>query len=123
MTVTLQDVDPAKMDNINVTTQGGTMIYEDTTFVNESYGPASSNMFASSMSVDYYLTMSTEIQNSNADSVNGNSAEWHESGAESYQGNRIYAEANAPSILTTPGFGVGVAAVAMLLAAFLFARR
>jgi hypothetical protein len=73
--------------------------------------------------VDYYLEMPGEITDSNADEVDGNTAEWHATGPDAYTNTRIYAESDKPTMLSAPGFGAIPAVLALLLGAFYFRRR
>ena len=66
-----------------------------------------------SFGVDYYLTMPGPVVESNADAVDGNTAEWHATGSEAFSETRIYAESDAPTIAPVPGFGMGVALLAV----------
>lgn len=126
MTITRKDFDPSEENGISVTTEDGEIVYEDTNFVDEAAAAEESTELSSSvtggMAVDYYLTMPGEITDSNADSVDGNTAEWHESGADAFNDNRIYARSKKPTFSAMPGFGV-VGAVIALLAAAMFASR
>lgn len=118
ITFAMENFNPGKGSSISITKEDGNLIYHDTTFLNESYQPSSeSNPFTAGISVDYYLTMPGEIVDTNADSVDGDTAEWHESGEEAYQNLDIRATSETGTIVGVSGFGVGVAAVALLLTA------
>lgn len=128
MSIMIEGFEPDTDSDISITTEDGAMTYVDETFYNESYDPDSSNSemggaIGASMSVDYYLTMPGEITDSNADSVDGNTAEWHESGEESMEDNRIYAESEIPVASSLPGFGLLVAVLALLGGAFLLSKN
>ncbi|WP_396610576.1 PGF-CTERM sorting domain-containing protein [Haloferax sp. S1W] len=128
LTMTREDFVPDGNSSINVTTADGKLTYEDTTFVNETAASIDdSDDFSDSLSggftVDYYLTMPGEITNSNADTVDGNTAEWHESGSEAFTDNRIYAVSKKPTIGSVPGFEAVGAVIALLVATLLLARR
>ncbi|ELZ74683.1 hypothetical protein KU306_07600 [Haloferax larsenii] len=128
LTLTRENFVPDGNSSINVTTKDGKITYEDTTFVNESaaavdgsegYSGALSGGFA----VDYYLTMPGEITDSNADTVDGNTAEWHESGSEAFTDNRIYAVSEKPTLGSVPGFEAAGAVVALLVLGLFLVRR
>lgn len=128
MTITLTGYDPGEDTDISINESDGTLVYEDRSFVNESaqlsmegQGNVTSAVTAG-LSVDYYLTMPGEIVDSNADEVDGNRAEWHETGADAFVDNRIYAESETPTVPGQPGFGVGAAIAALLAVAWLHRR-
>jgi PGF-CTERM protein len=127
MSIAMEDVEPNGSGPLSVTRENGTIRYVDETFYNESYVPADDDSewgqaISGSLSVDYYLTMPAEITDSNADSVDGRTAEWHESGPEAFESNRIVAESEVPGPLSTPGFGLLGAVLALLAGAFLLRR-
>lgn len=121
VTITATDVEPGPDSGISITEDGDTLIYEDRTFLNETArGEPETEMqrtIMSTVSVDYYLTMPGEIVDSNADVVDGNTAEWHESGSDAFFDNRIYAQSETPTFGAVPGFGLGVAIIAVALLA------
>jgi PGF-CTERM protein len=126
MSISMSEVDPSKSENLSVTKENGNITYVDVTFYNESDDENSTEAqsaaaFMQSFSVDYYLTMPGNITESNADKVTGQTAEWHENGADAFTDNRIYAKSTLPSSSGSgPGFGPLVAVLAVLgLAAFL----
>lgn len=128
MSITMEGFEPGNDSDISITTEDGTMTYVDETFFNESYDPDSSESemgeaMGATLSVDYYLTMPGEITDSNADSVDGNTAEWHESGPESMEDNRIYAESEIPTTSSLPGFGPIVAILALIGGGILLSRN
>jgi len=127
MTLSRTDFVPTADDGISVTTEDGELVYEDVNFVDEEAaardGTEFSGSFTGGMSVDYYLTMPGEITDSNADVVDGNTAEWHESGSEAFNDNRIYARSEIPTFSNVPGFGAVGAVVAILATALVVLRR
>lgn len=117
VTVEFTDVEPASDSRVSITRSDGRLVYEDTTFVNESAQPTDEQGFLSGLSVHYYLTMPGEITDSNADEVDGATAEWHETGPDAFTDNRVYAEsevADGPLGVGLPGFGARTALVALL---------
>ncbi|MFC7204389.1 hypothetical protein ACFQJC_12750 [Haloferax namakaokahaiae] len=127
MTLTRVDFVPGEDSGISVTTEDGELVYEDLNFVDEAAAAETeselSQSITSGMSVDYYLTMPGEITDSNADVVDGNTAEWHESGSEAFNDNRIYARSEKPTFSMAPGFGPATALVAVLAMALVALRR
>lgn len=127
MTLTRTDFVPTGDDRISVTTEDGELVYEDLSFVDEAAAAEAETDFSQSitsgMSVDYYLTMPGEITDSNADVVDGNTAEWHESGSEAFNDNRIYARSEKPTFSAVPGFGAVGAVVALLAVALVAIRK
>lgn len=131
MIVTMTGVDPAEFDNVSVTEEDGRLVYEDRTFAAASQMedvPDESDVsdtVAAGLAVDYYLTMPGEIVDSNADEVDGNTAEWHATGTDAFTDTRIYAESELPTTAPVPGFGHGVAvlAIGLLVAALVVASH
>ncbi len=131
MTFTFTNVDPTEFDNVSVTETEEAFVYEDRTFVQEGLGMQDqpegnlSDAFGATLALDYYLTMPGEITDSNADEVDGNTAEWHETGTDAFTDTRIYAESEKPTIVPVPGFGatVAVLAIALLAASLVAASR
>lgn len=129
MTITITDYDPTANDNISVTRTDGKLVYEDRTFYNESWEPSDAESgglgesVLAGLAVDYYLTMPGEITDSNADEVDGKTAEWHATGADAFQSTRVYAESDVPTGASLPGFGVVAAVFGLLCAAYLLGRR
>ncbi len=128
VTITLLEYDPDDGSGISVTETDGTIVYEDRSFVNESAQQSMvdegnlSGAVTAGLAVDYYLTMPGEIVDSNADEVDGNTAEWHATGPDAFVDNRIYAESEPPTAPGQPGFGVGVALAAVAGGALLRRR-
>lgn len=129
MTITMRDVDPSALDNVSVSREDGRMVYVDETFYNESAAQANGSeselarTMTSGFAVDYTLTMPGEIVASNADEVDGNTAEWHTTGSGAFTDTRIYAESEVPTAAFGPGFGVVPALVGLLVAVALLATR
>lgn len=127
MTITIEGVDPPTDGPITITEEDGQLVYEDLSFVNETAADSAESEFAreatAGFAVDYYLTMPGEITDSNADAVDGNTAEWHATGSDAFTGTRIYAVSETPTSVSVDGFGVGVALVAMVVAVVLATAR
>lgn len=127
MTITMRDVRPSGLGNVSVTREDGRLVYEDETFYNESAASADTSGDGTSttrgIAVDYVLTMPGEVVESNADEVDGNTAEWHATGQEAFTDTRIYAESEVSSSAFGPGFGAVAALVGLLAAVALLARR
>ncbi|KAB1196033.1 MULTISPECIES: hypothetical protein [Haloferax] len=127
LTMTRRNFVPDGDSGIEITSEDGKIVYEDTTFVNETAAAEEETDFEKSLSsglaVDYYLTMPGKITDSNADSVDGNTAEWHESGSDAFDDNRIYAVSDKPTFGSVPGFGVVGAVGALLVLTVFLARR
>ena len=130
MSLTLIGVQVAEVDAITVTERDdGGLVYEDRSFVDDAGtlgGEVNGSVTVpSGFGVDYYLTMPGPIVESNADEVDGNTAEWHATGSEAFTETRIYAESEAPTLAPVPGFGMGVALVAITVVAIggAFLRR
>ena len=129
MTLTAEDLEPPADSSISITKRDGNLVYEDTTFLNESdegLGGDSSELSESMLSglaVDYYLTMPGEITNSNADSVDGNTAEWHETGPDAFTSLEVRAESEIPSGIGVPGMGVVTGTLAFLIVALILVIR
>lgn len=130
ITITATDFMSGSDSSISITEEDGALIYEDDTFLNETaeQQPGDSSEISQSitagLAVDYYLTMPGEIVESNADTVEGNTAEWHESGEDAFIDDRIYARSELPTGVSLPGFGVlGVLSALLLLALFSLVRN
>lgn len=112
---------PGPDSDISITESGGTLVYEDTMWVNET--AAEDNEESGSLSgltVRYRLTMPGEITDSNADEVDGTTATWETTGPGAMNDNRIYAESDLPSSSALgPGFGFGTVAVLGVVALLL----
>lgn len=124
MTFTATDFVPPENGSISVTRTDGRLVYDDTTFYNETASEVGSsnlsNAMYSGLAVDYYLTMPGTIRDSNADSVDGNTAEWHVTGANAFNDLHVHAESDAPTAFGVPGFGV-LGAIAAIFGAALVA--
>lgn len=103
----MEGIDTDSMPGINITESDGEMTYHDRIFVNESADPSDSGSFADSLTVVYKLTMPGEITDSNADEVNGNTAEWHSTGSDAMTNTPVRATSDVPitSAFGIPGFG------------------
>lgn len=127
ITVIMTGLDPSENDDISITRGDDTITYEDTTFVNETaQDTEESNItqaISSGFAVDYYLTMPGDITNSNADEVDDNKAEWHETGSDAFTDTRIYAESKVPSGPALPGFGFVTALMALIMMVVFLSRR
>lgn len=126
VTFTLKGFDPSASDSIDVTETDGKLVYEDTTFHNASAEVTDDQeSYTSGLTLTYSLTMPGEITDSNADEVDGNTAEWTETGADAMTGTRVYAESEKPSgvLGSVPGFGTAAALLALVIALGGFARR
>jgi hypothetical protein len=103
---------------VSVTEEDGQIVYEDRMFYNESSERASEfqELIMSGVTVHYYLTMPGEITDSNADSVDGNTAEWHSTGSEAIRDTRVQATSEKPLLSSVPvsGFGPLVAIIAFV---------
>lgn len=119
MTLTMTGVDPDEFDSVSLTETDDTIVYEDRSFVDETgaiIGATDTNVSVevpTGFAVDYYLTMPGPIVESNADAVDGNTAEWHATGSEAFTNTSIRAESEQPTIAPVPGFGVLVALLAI----------
>lgn len=126
----LDEFEPHNSDAISVSTEDGQLVYEDTIFYNETATESDSNSdselaesIMSGLAVDYYLTMPGEITDTNADAVDGNTAEWHESGSDAFTDTRIYARSEKPTSIVNNGFGSVIAGLALALITIFFAHR
>lgn len=119
ITLTLTGFDPSASSSINVTESDGKLVYEDTTFLNESANVTEQQeSYMSGLTLTYSLTMPGEITDSNADEVDGKTAEWTETGPDAMTGTRIYAKSDKPEgfMQSTPGFGTTTTLVAVVVA-------
>lgn len=121
--LTMLDVDPSGSENLTVEKQDGEMTYVDETFVSEESETESNTTMGGSMdgaiTVDYTLNMPGEITDSNADEVNGNTANWSFEG----ESQEIRATSEVPLTAFGPGFGIVPAVVGVLVVAVLLGRR
>ena len=127
ITITAHEFRPGPNSSLSISRDDGTLRYEDLTWVNETVqtGP-SSNMTERVMSgfvIHYYLEMPGEITDTNAHEVDGNTAEWHESGSDALYDNRIYAKSEVPTSAFGPGFGVVAAMLALLIVGSLISTK
>lgn len=138
ITIVLTDAVPAEGGNISVTTEGDTLVYRDEVF-NRSFGQTAGTSMSddggSSGMMDgmeepqlhlrYSLEMPGEIQDSNADSVEGSEATWNRSyvGDEMQDAGFTVEAESSTGGGGMPGFGATVALVALLAVALLATRR
>lgn len=106
MMITMTDFSPSASGNISVTKEDGFIIYEDLTFIEEGTQSDVEYNITSGLAVDYTLTMPGKIVESNADSVDGNTAEWHATGSDAFSDTRIYAKSEISSGLLGDLVGV-----------------
>ena len=129
VSITVEDFEPPANGSITIESTDGMLTYEDTVFVNETAGSIedeqtdAARTMTAGIAVDYYLTMPGPIVDSNADVVDGNTAEWHESGLDALSDNRIYARSELPTGAQLDGFGVVPAVLAVALLSALAAVR
>lgn len=129
--IEMTNVNPENLSSVSVTKSDGTLIYEDQTFYNasETNTEADSEIgqeAASGFVLQYQVVMPNEITDSNADEVDGNTATWRRTGDEAFSNTSIRAESDAPSSVlpvSTPGFGIVPAVVALLVVSGLFWSR
>lgn len=107
----LEEFEPGSGSSISITRSDGQLVYEDTTWLNESAEESEYEELMSGMVLEYRLTMPGEITDSNADEVNSNTATWTATGADAYTNTRIYAESDVPSGLLGTDFGAGAVAI------------
>lgn len=126
ISLTLTGFDPSASDSVNVTESDGKLVYEDTTFVNESAQVTDDQeSYMSGLTLTYSLTMPGEITDSNADEVDGDTAEWTATGTDAMTDTRVYAESEKPSgiVDSVPGFGVTAGVVALVAGLGVLALR
>lgn len=131
MSITMTDINPENLSTVTVTESDGTLVYEDRTFYNASATDTEADSeigeeATSGFVLQYELVMPNEITDSNADEVDGNTATWTRTGSEAFSNTTIRAESDAPSSVlpvSTPGFGVAPAVIALLAVSGLFWRR
>ena len=121
MSLEIQEVPASELDDITLEETDGMLRYTDTAFAEEADEPAEDEEmddFAEDMLsgfvFDYTVIMPSEVTDSNADQVDGNTATWTETGADAFEDSEVYAESEAPSALSVPGFGVVPAVLAIL---------
>jgi len=118
MRITVNDVPASELDGITVREEEDQLVYKDETFVEELDETAEttegSQEVMSGFVLEYTVNMPGEITSSTADEVNGNTATWTRTGSEAFSNTTIQATSETGSVLSTPGFGVTAAVVAML---------
>lgn len=82
--------------NVKIIEQDNVIRYEDSTFEKLGELEKESEMMAGAVSIKYNLEMPYKIENSNADTIEGNKATWVIVGLKS---KTLYAESNVPAIL------------------------
>lgn len=128
ITITFEGFEPGPDDPMNVTVTDDRIVYEDRVFVNQSANTSGemNSAFTSGLTVHYYLEMPGEIVDSNANEVDGNTAEWHETGPDAFTHNRIYAESERPTSIPgvgQPGLGIGAALLALFVGLVVLGRQ
>ncbi len=114
--------DPVSNENLNVTTEDGTLVYSDTTFYNASQSTDFDAGVGSDLEMRYTVEMPNDVDTARgADSVNGSEATYSASGPDAFSETQVYVTSEA-SAVPVPGFGVTVAVVAVLGAALLLRR-
>ncbi|MFP4590882.1 MAG: hypothetical protein ACLFMX_02715 [Halobacteriales archaeon] len=130
LSIGISDFDPAETENITVEVEEDTIYYEDLSVEggefdqNETDDEFDLGEFdpSSQVSYEYILTMPGEIQDSNADEVDGDTATWDVMELESDE--TVWAESAVPDDSSAiPGLGVAAAVLAIGLAALGVARR
>lgn len=94
---------PTEGGKLSIYKEGDYLVYDDATFKSEGgqeeldeYGKQMLSGFA----LHYYLEMPGKIVEANANTIEGNKAEWHLTGTDAFNA-RIYAKSEIPAI---PGF-------------------
>lgn len=112
---------------ISIKEQDGELVYTDITFLNETAESSTSSSeyseILSGLTLEYRLEMPGEITNATTDDIDGNTATWTSTGEDAFRDTRIQARAESGSVLSTPGFGVPAATIALLAAALLGIKR
>lgn len=132
LTMQLTDVDPAGLDDVDITVEDGTIVYEDADAIEEDEFDDGDDagmdgdfdefeeQFEDQISMEYVLVMPGEITDHNADEISedGTTATWDLMDTEA---ETVYAESEIEDD-GIPGFGVAAALGALLLVAGLGAR-
>lgn len=119
---TIQPTDPV---NWTITKVGNHMIYEDkrfTSFPKSDKNNEYSTTMMNTISLNYYLEMPGKITTSNANTVDGNKAEWHLQG-DKISTTKIYAESEIPTLPFLSGFEALLALVGIIGALFIVKMR
>ena len=116
--IAVSDINASGVNSITVREEDGQLVYKDETFVEElnesTETTETSEDIMSGLVLEYRVNMPGEITSSNADEVDGSTATWTRTGSEAFSNTSIQATSEAGSALSTPGFGVSVALVAIL---------
>ncbi|MFC6613694.1 hypothetical protein ACFQAS_01755 [Halopenitus salinus] len=124
--IQLSEIPSSEMDAITLEEDDGELTYTDTAFVNESaQSEETSELGGEAMSglvLDYTLHMPGNIVESNADEVDGNTANWTRTGGEAYTNTHIEARSEMPSALPVTGFGIVAAGLGILMFTLLLTR-
>lgn len=127
MTITATEFEPPEGGPIEISEDDeGRLVYEDRSFANATGGTEmdeASAAMASGLAVDYYLTMPGEIVETNADEVDGNTAEWHATGADAFTDTRVYAVSEPSTATPLDGFGAAVGVIALVVVVLVGLRR
>lgn len=127
ITIKAEDFNPPSDSNISISKQDDKLVYEDSTFLEETGSgedmSEDTEAMLSGLAVDYYLTMPGEITETNADSVDGNTAEWHETGSDAFSSLEVKAESEVPSGIGVPGMGAISAIGAIIVVAIILSIR
>ncbi|MDB2283674.1 hypothetical protein PM038_00090 [Halorubrum ezzemoulense] len=126
--IEVTDLPVENSTSISIEEQDGQLVYTDETFLNESaQGSTAESEYnselLSGLTLEYTLVMPGEISNATTDDVEGNTATWTNTGENAWSDTRIRAQSEAGSPLSTPGFGVPAAALALLAAALIGLKR
>lgn len=114
----LESWDPGPSSGVDTTVEDGNVTFTDGQFVEDSSPLGSQRGY----SLNYTVTMPTNVTDSNADSVDGATATWQYGSDEAVE-EPIRAESEMPSSGLGPGFGAVGAILALALAVALLARR
>ena len=113
-------------EKLTIRREGDYLIYEDALFVSEEQSADSDNPMAqamySGMASAYYLEMPGKIVESNANVIEGNTAEWHVTGPAVFS-TAYYAKSEVPAFVVPNLVWLIGLIVLILLAVWLPARR
>lgn len=126
--IEITDLPVENSTSISIEEQDGQLVYTDTTFLNESSeGSATDSEYGSELlsglTLEYTLEMPGEITNATTSDIDGNTATWTSTGENAWTDTRIRAQSEGGSPLSTPGFGVPAATLALLAAALIGLKR
>lgn len=122
MSIRLTELNVSESPAISITEENGSLVYRDETFLDEEFDPETTDTTASFV-VEYELEMPSEIESSNADSFEGNTATWRRTGEDAYRGFVVEAESPLPTDSPVPGFGLPAATIALAVAALIGVRK